>query len=148
MAVLYLDTEFNDSELLSMAFACPDGRQWYAAQELASEPLPWVVENVLPVLGTEQLDRHEFQKAFWKFIRPFYEPTIVCSAPADGAHFLSLLAKRTSMAVDVACDVVIVTPPTGALKPATPHNALSDAVALMEWHQRLIGTPDAKRVWL
>lgn len=61
-------------------------------------------------------------------------------------HFLSLLTKRTSMAVDVACDLVIVTPPSGAIKPAVPHNALSDAVALMNWHQRLIGGSPS-RVW-
>lgn len=70
MAILYLDTEFNDSELLSMAFACPDGRQFYAAQCLPDgvEYLPWVAENVVPVLQTKLLARHDFQKAFWKFI--------------------------------------------------------------------------------
>lgn len=143
---LYLDTEFNGfgGELISMALVCPDGRQWYAAKELRdlscgtlhSAYDPWVAEHVLPKLEVDELSLAEFKSSFREFIRQFDNPTIICDWHADAIHFCEMLqGDDYGSSLDFACRVTILKTPPGEPRPENPHNALSDAMALMKWHQ-------------
>jgi hypothetical protein len=142
MVDLYLDTEFNGhgGELISLGMVSPCGRIWYAAKCLDTDGGvydPWVQEHVIPVLGTRLLLPGIFKKAFLDFIEEFDNPTIICDWHADAAHFLSLLeGPDYGSSLDYACNITILKTPPAPKGPVsrTPHNALADAVGLMEWH--------------
>lgn len=139
MATLYLDTEFNGfgGELISMALVSPSGHKWYAAKKLVRDPEvnDWVAANVIPKLETEQLDLEEFKRSFRKFIGWFDNPTIICDWHQDALHFCELLGGDShDRQMNFACSIRLVQPPPDKPKSENPHNALADAIGLMEWH--------------
>ena len=142
MSKLFLDTEFNGfgGELLSMALVSPTGREWYECMDppglLWNQ---WVHENVLPVFGKPPISRVEFLKSFREFIQWFDRPEIICDWHTDILHFCACLdgdSFKESVPFDGRFRVIQT--PEGEPKPEIPHNALSDARALMEWHMGLV----------
>jgi hypothetical protein len=153
MTTLYLDTEFNGlcrgrpGELISMALVGPDGLSWYEAKHLCDLSLSgsmcayeqWVAENVLPVLGTEQLSWADFVSSFREFIMRVPDPVIICDSHIDALHFCMLLnGDRDLPPLNLAFRIEVVRTPMEGIESGTPHNALSDAIALMRWHQRTL----------
>lgn len=142
--VLYLDTEFNGfgGELISLALVSPEGEQFYMVRECESEVVPWVEENVIPVLGLCEEDRPAtdsyFRLCFQDFIEQFKNPTIVCDWHADASFFCSMLeGEDYGSSLDFPFSLVVLKTPPGQPVSKRPHNALADAKALMEWHQSL-----------
>ncbi len=143
---LYLDTEFNGhgGELISMALVSePDVvapfDSFYEVCNWRSPTDPWVSENVLPKLGKEPLMGHIFRQCFHGWIRHFDNPEIICDWHADAEHFCRMLAGPDyGSSLDFACRITILRTPTGQPVSLNPHNALADARALRDWHERML----------
>lgn len=151
MSDLYLDTEFNGhgGQLLSIALASTSGKNFYARLPDPAQWHDWVKDNVAPHF---EIKPDETQTVRWR-LREYLqrrEPvTIYANWPADFMYLTALMcgvAFQDSWMVD--CQLVLLrsTDP----KPDKPHNALSDAIALMDWHQALLsrgGYKSALATW-
>lgn len=137
----YLDTEFNGhgGELISLALISPEGCAFYAAKTITSPYDPWVLEHVVPALDI----RHEhllrpliFKHHFQQFIIRYPEAEIIADWHVDLIHFLQLLQGPTfDTTLGYQCTMKIINTPPGEPVSKMPHNALSDATALMEWYE-------------
>ena len=136
---IYLDTEFNGfgGQLISMAMVCPDGRGFYHVRELPARIDPWVEKHVVPMLGTsDRLLDEEFRAEFHQFLMGFQNPTIICDWHADAVHFFNWMAGIDyGSSLDFACQMRVLKTPPGYPVSKQPHNALADAIALMEWFE-------------
>ena len=147
---LYLDTEFNGhgGELISLALASPDGRHFYGVRRIPENVHPWVAEHVVPLLEKSPfLSGHSvlrpdkyanpasFQCAVHCYLEAHPNADIYADWPHDFAHLMNCLAGPSfDQALNYQCTMHLIETPPGEPKPEVPHNALSDAVALMRWH--------------
>lgn len=152
-ADLYLDVEFNGhgGELISLALAAPDGKHWYGVWFTGSDVnakfiSPWVRENVIHVLGafTEGavnirpggFMEGDPRTTLHDYLKPRAGATIWADWPDDFAHLMRLMSGPSyDKSWMVECTMRLIETPPGWPKPKIPHNALSDAIALMEWHR-------------
>jgi hypothetical protein len=137
--LLFLDTEFNGlrGKLISLALVSYDGRVFY---EVASTPRedevdPFVAEHVLPKLEQRPIGYFTMARKCVEWLKPFDGATVVADWPADFEHLCRLLTEVSAeqdfvMPLDLLTMKLVTSPP---LKPANPHNALSDALALRDW---------------
>lgn len=145
---LYLDTEFNGhgGELISLAIADPYGSHWYGILPLPSDVHPWVAEHVVPLLDAmpdvharyvpQSAGADAFVASLHKYLLERQGAHIYADWPHDFAHLMHCLAGETyDRALNYQCVMHLIQTPHGEPKPDTPHNALSDAMALMEWHR-------------
>jgi hypothetical protein len=135
-ARLYIDTEFNGfgGQLMSMALVSDDGREWYQVLPLPANIEGWVAVNVVPILGKAPMKHDEFRLSLRVFLSQFDNPTICADWYTDIAWFFTLFAGRDhteSWAYPCQAALLGNVPD---LKPEIPHNALSDARALRDWH--------------
>lgn len=132
---LYLDTEFNGhgGELISLAIAAEDGRHWYNVMPEPRVWNEWVFEHVFPHLDKPPVEADFFRASLHEYLRQREGATIYADWPDDFAHLMRLMSgpayEKSWM---VGCRLVLLT--ESDPKPEKPHNALSDAIALMEWH--------------
>lgn len=64
--------------------------------------------------------------------------TIWADWPADFEYLMRLMCGgHYGESFMIPCTMKLIVTPAGEPKPETPHNALSDAIALMRWHQPL-----------
>jgi hypothetical protein len=148
---LYLDTEFNGhgGDLISLALAADDGKHWYGVWQTWCTD-QWVIENVVPNIGvvsggpgtvTVMYAQHPDMMRFSLkeyLLRDPVPPTIWADWPADFEYLMHLMCGPTyGESFMVACEMRLIATPEGEPKPETPHNALSDAIALMQWHRSL-----------
>jgi hypothetical protein len=134
---LYLDTEFNGfgGELISMALVSDAGHEWYQVRKMTGAPCEWVSENVIPKLDKLPLESHEFRASFQAFISRFDGCEIIADWPADFEHFCDLLTgigAEAGYSIPMECTMRLIR--GGEITPTNPHNALSDARALCDWH--------------
>lgn len=133
---LYLDTEFNGhgGELISMALAADDGQHWY---QVMPEPRiwnEWCYENVFPHLGQPPVDPDFFRASLRAYLEARPGCRIYADWPGDFGHLIALMCgPKYETSWSIPCEMVLLrgTEP----EPEIPHNALSDSVALMRWHQ-------------
>lgn len=132
---LWLDTEFNGSHgaLISMALVDAKGRHWYEVLGCA-DPVPWVAENVMPILNKPATTRERMCDSLSAWLRKYDSIHVVADWPEDFVHFCSLLVPGPGLRL-------VVPPLTMELLhllerpvPALPHNALEDAKALRIAH--------------
>lgn len=146
MKRLYLDCEFNGfaGELISMALVDGDDVAFYAGCAPSEPIVPWVQENVMPVLYSSFLPwqgytpnalanslvaflAHQSRRDGWV--------GIVADHPADFVHLNKLLDIWSSLndfaSLKFNIDMNLVR--SGELQSAVPHNALEDALALRNW---------------
>lgn len=148
---LYLDSEYNGhgGDLISLALAAPTGSHWYGIlrKPMAEDLHPWVAENVIPVLDQTGVGAHAvtmvrgpsyFRESLHEYLVARRHPsqlTIYADWPDDFAHLLKLMRGDSyDESWMVPCTMQLIVTPEGAPKPEIPHNALSDAIALMNWH--------------
>ena len=151
MSELYLDTEFNGhgGKLLSLAIANTSGKHFYARFSNPPQWHEWVAEHVVPHFDIEPEDDLLARFRLREYLLRREPVTIYADWPADFMYLTDLMcgaAFSDSWMVD--CQMVLLrnTEP----KPEKPHNALSDAVALMDWHQKLLsqgGYKSAVATW-
>lgn len=138
---LYLDTEFDGhgGELISLALAADDGTHWYGifSPYCADE---WVSEHVHPKLfamkPTIEGDNAVLRFSLKEYLLARSGCTIWADWPADFEHLMHLMCgDYYSESFAPPCTMQLIVTPDGELKPEHPHNALSDAIALMLWHK-------------
>lgn len=145
---LYLDTEFNGhgGELISMAIAAEDGRHWY---EVLPEPRTWngwCFEHVFPRLGKPSVSQEFFRASLKSYLQADVRRGSIIYAdwPDDFAHLMRVMSGGAyEESWMVGCTMVLLT--ESEPNPETPHNALSDAVALMEWHRTKTRIPTKQK---
>ncbi len=133
---LYLDTEFNGhgGHLISLALVSnksPD--EFYGVLPLIDDVHPWVAQHVIPLLDREPEPPEEFRMRLRMFLERHSGEEIIADWPDDFKHLMSAMSggsyERNWM---VPCDMRLIV--SGDVRPERPHNALSDARALMYWH--------------
>lgn len=141
---VFLDTEFDGfgGKLISLALVAEDGHEFYGVHSIPASPHPWVAEHVLPVLpidGHSGLPKteEEFMQDFSLFIWRYPGCEVVADWPADFSHFCDLLTFRgeaDGFRIPLECTMRLL---RGGpeISPEIPHNALSDARALRDWHR-------------
>lgn len=132
---LYVDAEFNGhaGQLISLAIAAPDGRHFYEVLPLPERIDPWVAANVVPVLGRDAVPHDTFRALFWRYMISRPNCTFIGDWPDDFTHLMRLMAGPSYMS-RLICDCRMHLLERSNPKPEVPHNALSDAIALMRWH--------------
>lgn len=141
---LYLDTEFDGhgGPLIALAIAGDDGKTWYGIFN-AHCGTDWVAENVAPKLYAEQPtisgDESTLRLSLAEFLRSRSGCTLWADWPADFEHLMHLMCGNSyADSFMVPCRMQLIETPPGEPKPEHPHNALSDALALMRWHQSVV----------
>ena len=143
---LYLDTEFNGhgGDLISLALAAPDGKHWYGLvpgnHDLGLSTHPWVAKHVIPQLWACPMtfdpcgaDFALFRASLHEYLRFRSGAVIYADWPDDFAHLMRVMSGPSyeqSWIVDIGMQLLAESEP----RAEHPHNALSDAIALMEWH--------------
>jgi hypothetical protein len=134
---LYLDTEFNGhgGELVSLALdsSSGSGKHFYEILPPADKWHPWVAENVVPHLEKKPVSRIMFGAKLREYLQGREPCTICADWPADFQHLMDCMCGAAFGDSWMAeCTMVLMrgTDP----RPAVPHNALSDGIALRDWH--------------
>lgn len=130
---LFLDCEFNGfgGELISLALIDENNQYFY--QVLACQnPIPWVVEHVIPILNQTPISLEKFQKQLQEFLNQYDDIEIIADWPEDFALF--------SRSLIVSAGRCLTLPPLKMqlwmeesnthVPSQQPHNALADARAL------------------
>lgn len=137
---LYLDTEFDGhgGALISLAMAGDDGLQWYGIFDAYCGD-DWVAEHVAPKLyampPTISGDRETLRLSLREFLKSREGCTIWADWPADFEHLMHLMCgDGYDKSFMIPCTMELIVTPVGEPKPLHQHNALSDAVALRDWH--------------
>jgi hypothetical protein len=134
---LYLDTEFNGfgGALISIALVSDMGgknSEFYGVRHLPSKIHPWVAEHVVPFIVQEPDDDHVLKSRLAQFLRYHEGEPIIADWPEDFVHLLYCLCEPNGVSQRIELDMRLIE--SGEIKPEIPHNALSDARALMHWH--------------
>lgn len=126
---LFLDTEFNGHRLVSMALVDMAGREWYEVLDCAA-PLPWVRQNVIPVLGKDPVTVAELQLSLAAWLSRYPSIHVIADWPEDIALFCTALITGPGQRVDTPPLTLEIRRDIGSEASVTPHNALSDARAI------------------
>ena len=142
----FLDTEFNGmgGDLISLALVRDDGLEFYLATRLMSKPVPWVSDNVIPIvkcLGARPVmcSAEAFGTAIMSFLFNDRDPVIIADWPDDIAYFCKALIVGPGKMVNITSlrfELIRVDAYPTTLAGAVQHNALWDARVL---RHKLIG---------
>lgn len=132
---LYLDTEFNGfgKELISIALVSDKGGEFYAVRNLPTFIHPWVAEHVIPFLIQDSEDDFTLRFRIANYLRHHEGEQIIADWPEDFVHLMYCLCEPGGFSQRLELDLRLIN--SGDIKPEVPHNALSDARALMHWHK-------------
>lgn len=135
--MLYLDTEFNgfNGQLISMGIVSSvTNREFYGVLQLPEKVHPWVQEHVVPYLLIGSEDYEVFRYRLYHYLKYHEGEPIAADWPEDLSHLLQCLCDPggNGMSFNLELDLRLIK--SGDLKSDFPHNALSDAKALMHWH--------------
>lgn len=138
--MLFLDCEFDGfgGRLISMALVSTDGDEFYEVLPYFhhSDLNPWVVANVLPKLDKASITALEFRDKLHVFLQKHIGEVIVADSPADFKYLMDQIEwmadgnKYRYLNLSITMQFT----PSGEYTPDNPHNALSDAKALMKWY--------------
>lgn len=134
---LYLDCEYNglNGGLISMAMVSERNSEWYCVVDVPREIDPWVAEHVIPYLGEEPIGEKAFLHSLEAFLLEAGGAEVYADWPADFEHLsraLTAISARKGFKLLLECTMHLIE--SDELHPAVPHNALSDARALRDWH--------------
>jgi hypothetical protein len=123
---IYIDCEWNsfDEDLISMALVSETGAEFYEVLE-CTEPHPWVLEHVIPVLNKDSISFKSFQDKLNKYLLQFDSINIIADWPEDIEKFCSVLITGPGERLH--------SPPLSMQilridsESELPHNALEDA---------------------
>ena len=137
--LMYLDCEFNGfgGDLISMALIDERGGSWYEVLP-CSDPVPWVKENVMPILQKDPVSREEFTWRLQAFLTQYDQIHIIADWPEDIAYFCRALLTtpgRRIMTPPLSMEIIDV-----SYQSKVPHNALEDAIAIRTAHMCLYST--------
>jgi hypothetical protein len=137
-ATLWLDTEFNGwgGELISLALVDDNDRQFY--EVLACDtPNPWVLSNVIPVLGLRPVPLAFMQLRLQQWLGAYDSVHVVADWPDDVAYLCRALITGPGERLDTPALTFEIRRDLDATS-AIPHNALEDAKAMRARHLQLL----------
>lgn len=148
---LFIDTEFNGPELISMALVADDSRSFYEVLG-CRKPEPWVRDNVVPRLFSFDgalMPNHEIPQAVFtsklkEFLNRFDTVHVVADWPADIAFLCNEIITGPGLRMNTPPLTFEVVRLDGDSD--LPHNALADAIGLREavWrHEQDTAVEDA-----
>lgn len=136
----FLDTEFNGmgGDLISLALVSEDGKREFYAAIPCYNPIPWVAENVMPLVASPNAipvlcDKTKIGEFMWHFLKNDYYATIVADWPDDIAYFCKALIIGPGLMINLQSlkfEMIRVDAYPTDLSGAIQHNALWDARAL------------------
>lgn len=140
---LFLDTEFNGfgGRLISMGIVTeePYGPEFYRIAHIPENPVPWVAENVLPVVGGIATGE-SFTADLLLFLKVAAQSggnlEAIADWPADFEHLcaqMSLMGQALGYELPLSISMKLI-PGSPKIVSATPHHALHDARALRDWY--------------
>lgn len=134
---LYLDTEFNGfaGELISLALVpeSDDDDSWYEVLQVPASPTQFVRQHVLPALRLRPIGQESFMSALHGYLSQLPKDVeIIADWPEDIAQFCACLCKEGGWQLQFWPKLTLIN--SGKFTPKVPHNALSDAIALKNWH--------------
>lgn len=134
MTRIAVDCEFNGfaGELISMALVTEYGDKWYGVLPLPENIEPWVKENVVPVLHASPISREAFRESLRVFLEGENDPVIVADWYTDLMHFFQCFQgddHSQSMHLPLRAELL---PEMDYFPSKIPHNALHDAIAIMD----------------
>lgn len=129
---LYLDSEFNGfgGELISLALVSDRGGEFYGVRNLPRRVKPWVRKNVVPRLGQPPEIDAVLRRRLAAFLFEHEGEDVVADWPEDLSKFLAFLCVDDRVFGPGNMRLMLVA--QEPLLSVTPHNALSDARALMQ----------------
>ena len=131
--MLFLDTEFNShrGQLISMALVSDvDGHEFYGVLHLPKIVHPWVLKHVVPLLLRRSESEWNFRNRLASYLLRHKGEDIVADWPEDFMHLLDMITEPDGVRLGIDFSMHLV---SGLdCKPDIPHNALSDARALMQ----------------
>jgi hypothetical protein len=133
--MLFLDCEFDGhgGALISMALVSDKGGEFYGVLPLPENVHPWVAEHVIPALDAAPEPLETFRKRLRTFLSHHKGETVVADWPADFGYLMQAFVGPTyDVAWEMDLEMRLIT--SHGIVPARPHNALSDAIALMAWY--------------
>jgi hypothetical protein len=130
---IYIDCEFNEfrGDLISMALVAADGSEFYEVLECAN-PGPWVKQNVMPILNKEPVPDYIFKMKLFGYLNWFDSIELVADWPEDIKHFCEWVITGPGEMMNIPSFTCSVRRDLNTKDSKIPHNALSDARALME----------------
>lgn len=139
-ATVWLDTEFNGwgGELISLALVDDHDRQFYEAVR-CDNPLPWVAENVMPVLHTRARTLKWLQQHLHWWLSAYDSVHIVADWPDDVAYFCRALITGPGERINTPALTFEIRRDLDAVS-AVPHNALEDAKAMRARHLQMMAS--------
>jgi hypothetical protein len=149
---LFLDCEFNgfgSNELISIALVSDQDSPedpLYAVLSIPSDPKPWVAQNILPNLSQAPEGLPSLQARLLKYLHAHPGETVIADWPEDFIHLMNLLTLPGGRWHAIALTMRLL--PGLEITSQRPHNALSDARALMEAFKRhnMGGGPNSRHV--
>lgn len=128
---IFLDTEFNGfhGELISIGLIDYSGRSFYRVLECA-EPVEWVDEHVMTVLGAAPITRQQLQIDLENWLSGYAKAHVIADWPEDIEHFCRLLITGPGTRINTPPLTMEVDRMLHSEKSEVPHNALFDARAI------------------
>ncbi len=137
--MIFLDTEFDGfgGRLISIGMVSDrGGEEFYSVLQVTAKE-PWVQEHVLPFLSVTHEEWHAYRTRLIAYLRRHPGEPVVADWPEDLAHLLNSLCEPGGISFEIELDLRLIL--SGKLDSKVPHNALSDARALMSWHNQEVG---------
>ena len=119
-----------------MALVSEEGDTFYEVLECA-EPIDWIRDNVVPVLGKAAVSQDEFTERLQDFLAQFVEDVfrrIIADWPDDIKHFCDALVAWDRCNIGPGSFTVTVDRVLFNAKSKIPHNALEDARAIRQYY--------------
>lgn len=137
---LYIDTEFNGfgGELISMALVSECGKEFYEVLP-CDNPVDWVAENVMPILGKEPITLEWLQIRLQGWLHQFSTIHVIADWPEDIQHFCKALICGPGMRIDTPPLTMEVRRDLDSTS-EIPHNALADARGIRDMALLLKGS--------
>lgn len=129
---LFLDVEFNGThgELVSAALVSAQGDRWYEVLDTSNmELVPWVQENVIPVLAKDPISIEAFEASLDEFLSQFGFVEFIYNAHADKRYLDGILDGLPRVPLHKCTRDGHLS----ASNSAIPHNALHDALAIVAY---------------
>ena len=101
-------------------------------RNLPSKIHPWVKEHVVPWIMAPSIDDAMFRSKLYNYLKKHENETIVADWPEDLGHLLQYICEPNGMQYNLQLDLRLIQ--SGKLDSKIPHNAISDARALMYWY--------------
>lgn len=136
----YVDCEFNgnDGQLISIGIVDPFRRSFYKELPVYELVKPWIAENVITRLTESPTPRAEVTDVLREYLKKnaSHPVTFVADWPEDFSHVLSLMLVGDRLRISPASFRMVHLDLPGFntnQTSTTPHHALCDAIALMEY---------------